>query len=506
MRTPLAGVIGMLGFALRDARLQDATREQILRGQANAQSLLTIINDLLDFSKIEAGKLTIENIDFALAATLENVVSLFEEQAAAHSVGFDIELAPDLPRFVVGDPTRLRQVLVNLVGNAFKFTNRGSVSVQVERLAGDPARPAINMIRFSVHDTGIGITSEAQARLFQKFEQADSTTTRRYGGTGLGLAICRQLVELMGGAINVASAEGVGSCFSFVLPLADGVAPVVVPQLPRAPHSHRLKVLCAEDFPTNQIIIRMMLEELGHQVDIADNGVLALAACARTRYDLILMDGRMPELDGAGATGMIRAGGPAGAPVQDRDLMIIALTANASEEDRARYLACGMDDFLSKPIDEAALHDQISRAIARQLRRGIELAPMPPADAARAPATAELDAMFGVLTGPTPLAVAVSRNAGRRNSDLKARVRTAFAGDLPGRRGELEQAIAGEDHDAAARLLHGIKGSAAYLDATELHLLCGELEVAADQRQWGVIGAALPRLRRLLDAFQRGAS
>jgi signal transduction histidine kinase/ligand-binding sensor domain-containing protein/CheY-like chemotaxis protein/HPt (histidine-containing phosphotransfer) domain-containing protein len=506
MRTPLAGVIGMLGFALRDGRLHDATREQILRGQANAQSLLSIINDLLDFSKIEAGKLTIENIDFALAATLENVVSLFEEQAAAHSVGFDIDLAPDLPRFVVGDPTRLRQVLVNLVGNAFKFTNRGTVSVQVERLPADPAQPQINMIRFAVCDTGIGIASEALARLFQKFEQADATTTRRYGGTGLGLAICRQLVELMGGTIGVVSEEGVGSCFSFMLPLADGVAPPVLPHVPREPHSHRLKVLCAEDFPTNQIIIRMMLEELGHQVDIADNGLMALAACARTRYDLILMDGRMPELDGASATRMIRSGGPAGAPVRDRDLMVIALTANASEEDRARYLASGMDDFLSKPIDEAALHAQLSRAIDRQLARGIALAPMPPPGSGRVPGTAELDAMFGVLTGPTPLAVAVSQNAGRRTTDLKARMRIAFAGDLPGRRADLDAAIARADSGTAARLLHGIKGSAAYLDATELHLLCGELEVAADQRDWGVVGAAMPRLRRLLDTFEGGAA
>ena len=506
MRTPLAGVIGMLGFALRDFRLHDGTREQILRGQANAQSLLTIINDLLDFSKIEAGKLSIENIDFALAATLENVVSLFEEQAAAHSVGFGIELAPDLPSFVTGDPTRLRQVLVNLVGNAFKFTNRGSVGVQVERLAADPGQPQVNLIRFAVRDTGIGIAPEALARLFQKFEQADSTTTRRYGGTGLGLAICRQLVELMGGSISVVSEEGVGSCFSFVLPLPDGVAPPLVPHVPRAPHSHRLKVLCAEDFPTNQIIIRMMLEELGHQVDIADNGLMALAACARSRYDLILMDGRMPELDGASATRMIRAGGPAEAPVLDRDLMIIALTANASEEDRARYLASGMDDFLTKPIDEAALHVQLSRAIERQLRRGIELAAMPPPGAGRAQGSAELDAMFGVLTGPASLAVAVSRNAGRRTTDLKARMRIAFAGDLPGRRIELEAAVGRADHDTAARLLHGIKGSAAYLDATELHLLCGELEVAADQRQWGVVGAAMPRLLRLLAVFEGGAS
>jgi HPt (histidine-containing phosphotransfer) domain-containing protein len=192
--------------------------------------------------------------------------------------------------------------------------------------------------------------------------------------------------------------------------------------------------------------------------------------------------------------------------VMDRELMIIALTANASEEDRARYLGCGMDDFLTKPIEEAALHLQLSRAIERQLVRGIALAPMARFAHERGPGAAELDAMFGVLTGPTPLAVAVSQNAGRRISDLKARMRTAFACDLPGRRADLEAALAREDSDTAARLLHGIKGSAAYLDATELHLLCGELEVAADQRQWGVIGAAMARLRRLLDTFEGGAT
>jgi signal transduction histidine kinase/ligand-binding sensor domain-containing protein/CheY-like chemotaxis protein/HPt (histidine-containing phosphotransfer) domain-containing protein len=507
MRTPLAGVIGMLGFALRDGLLQDSTREQILRGQANAQSLLSIINDLLDFSKIEAGKLTIENIDFALAATVENVVSLFEEQAAAHSVGFGIELADDLPRFVVGDPTRLRQVLVNLVGNAFKFTHDGSVKLSVERRAADQVPGSdLNRIRFSVHDTGIGIPPEALARLFQKFEQADSTTTRRYGGTGLGLAICRQLVELMGGQINVDSIEGAGSTFSFVLPLADGVPPPLVPHVPREPHSHRLNVLCAEDFPTNQIIVRMMLEELGHQVDIADNGALAVAACAHAHYDLVLMDGRMPEMDGASATRLIRAGGPADAPVRDPDLTIIALTANASDEDRARYLACGMDDFLTKPIDQGALHDQLSRAIERQLRRGIGLPPMSEVQAQRAPSTSELDAMFGVFTGPTPMSVAALQNAGRRSTDLKARLRAAFAGDVPSRRADLEAALDNQDAEAAGRVLHGIKGSAAYLDATALHQLCGELEAAADARQWAAVRAAMPRLHGLLAEFETAAS
>ncbi len=494
MRTPLAGVIGMLNFALRDSRLREGTREQILRSQANAQSLLTIINDLLDFSKIEAGKLSIENIDFALGPMVQNVASLFEEQAAGHSIAFSIELASDLPQYVVGDPTRLRQVLVNLVGNAFKFTNDGQVTVKVEPVDSPRHdRPRINLIRFLVQDTGIGIAPQALARLFQKFEQADSTTTRRYGGTGLGLAICRQLVELMGGEITVDSREGRGSTFSVVLPLADGVAPPALQLAPLRPHSHRLRVLCAEDFPTNQIIIRMMLEDLGHQVDIADNGVLAVAACARARYDLILMDGRMPEMDGATATRLIRNGGALDAPTQDRELMIVALTANASEEDRIRYLGSGMDDFLSKPIDEAALHSVLTRAIERQRLRGVAMLPMTHVAQARMPSTEELDLMFGVNTGPGPQLV--------RHGDLPARIRAAFANDLPARRSALDAAVLARRQEDAGRILHGIKGSAAYLDQTRLHALCGELEAAADAGHWTLIDEAMPQLSALLDEF-----
>jgi CheY-like chemotaxis protein len=222
----------------------------------------------------------------------------------------------------------------------------------------------------------------------------------------------------------------------------------------------------------------------------------------QARYDLILMDGRMPEMDGATATRIIRSGGNEGAPVRDQELMIIALTANASEEDRNRYLAAGMDDFLTKPIDENALHFQISKAIERQLQRGFELPLMSEPLPGAAPSTSELDAMFGVVTGPTPLAVAAAQNAGRRASDLKARMRTAFSNDLPNRRADLDAAIASRDHEAAGRLLHGIKGSAAYLDATELHLLCGELELAADGQEWGIITASMARLNRLLGEFE----
>ncbi|WP_051933659.1 two-component regulator propeller domain-containing protein [Massilia sp. BSC265] len=512
MRTPLAGVIGMLGFALRDPTLRDTTREQIQRGQGNAQALLAIINDLLDFSKIEAGKLSIENIDFDLHAAIRNVASLFEEQAAGKSIGFHVAFDEALPRFVVGDPTRLRQVLVNLVGNAFKFTRSGSIDLQVELRKDDQVRgEGWNMVRFTVRDTGIGIPADALPRLFQKFEQADTTTTRRYGGTGLGLAICRQLVALMGGSIAVNSIEGKGSTFSVLVPLADGVEPPHVEPAPRVPHTHRLRILCAEDFPTNQIIARTMAEEMGHQVDIADNGLHAVAACARTRYDLILMDGRMPEMDGATATRIIRAGGTPDTRVLDPHLMIVALTANASGEDRARYLACGMDAFLTKPIDEDALHQEISRAIERQLARGIALPPMPgPAPVSGQPEQvspmAALDAMFGVAPAPetasTEAAASMGTEPGRRADDLAARLRAAFTADLPRRRAELEAALDADDLEAAGRVLHGLRGSAAYLGETALGQLCAELEAAADAGDRTRLLAGVACLGVQLAAFQ----
>jgi CheY-like chemotaxis protein len=348
------------------------------------------------------------------------------------------------------------------------------------------------MIRFSVQDTGIGIASDALPRLFQKFEQADTTTTRRYGGTGLGLAICHQLVELMGGTISVTSEEGRGSTFSFVLPLPDGVQPPTVEHAPRLPHTHRLRVLCAEDFVTNQIIARMMVEEMGHQIEVVENGTLAVAACARTRFDLILMDGRMPEIDGVTATRLIRAGGTLDAPVLDQHLMIVALTANASDEDRSRYLACGMDGFLAKPIDEAALHYQLSRAIERQLQRGIGLPPM----GAPKPTTAELDAMFGVDSGDT--APAAPPAPEDKAAALQARMHAAFAADLPRRRAELRAALESGDLDTCARVLHGLRGSAAYLGDAGLAALCAALEAAADQGLRAELEAAMPGLDALL--------
>ncbi|WGG53561.1 response regulator [Rugamonas sp. DEMB1] len=214
-----------------------------------------------------------------------------------------------------------------------------------------------------------------------------------------------------------------------------------------------------------------------------------------TRYDLILMDGRMPEMDGASATRLIRSGGSEEAPVRDQELMIIALTANASEEDRSRYLGSGMDDFLTKPIDEAALHFQLSRAIERQLQRGVALPRMAPRlQAPEMPSVSELDAMFGVAAEPAPTAGHYSGSG----AGLRARLRAAFNADVPARLAELDRALAGQDGDGAARLLHGIKGSAAYLEEQELQILCAELERAADAGDWPSVVAGLAPLRGLL--------
>ncbi len=498
MRTPLAGVIGMLDIALRDSHLREPTREYVALGLNNAQSLLSIINDLLDLSKIEAGKLGIEKIDFALQDPIQSVANLFAQRALGGEVAFALELDPNLPKYVASDPTRLRQVLVNLIGNAFKFTTSGQITLRVDLL--ERAAPH-SRIAFSVKDTGIGIPPAALARLFQKFEQADTSTTRRYGGTGLGLAISRQLVELMGGTISVESKAGAGSTFRFVLALPDGHAPEAEQQVERHAHTHQLRVLCAEDFPTNQLIIRTLLEEMGHQVDVAENGALAVAACARNHYDMILMDGRMPVMDGITAARLIRSGGPAETPVLDRAITIVALTANAGAEDRARFMAAGMDDFMSKPLDQAALHTLLCKVIERQIKRGVELVPM--RRNADPQSLAELDAMFEIEIDFTKLGerkALVAETKAPEPTTLQRRIRTAFSADAAGRMADIEQALAANDQETAGRVIHGIKGSAAYLGEAELGSLCSTLEQAADSGRLDEVRQSLERLRELVRA------
>src|SRR5450830_438885 len=254
IRTPLAGVIGMIKFAMRDQSVRGRTEEYLRIGLQNSESLLAILNDILDFSKIDAGRLSIETVDFDLVALIDDAIGILQGQADAKSLLLRSDLALDLPRYVRGDPTRLRQILLNLLGNAIKFTDRGEVRLDATAVLAPNGRTSVS---FDISDTGPGIPADTLPRLFQKFEQADHSTTRRYGGTGLGLAICKELVELMGGSIGAESRIGEGSTFSFTLPLTVGIAPLPDPRAaPRgARHAYRLRVLCAEDVRTNQIIV-----------------------------------------------------------------------------------------------------------------------------------------------------------------------------------------------------------------------------------------------------------
>jgi PAS domain S-box-containing protein len=355
IRTPMHGIIGTVELLAR-SDLGPRQRDFVAILRESATGLLHIINDILDISKLEAGRLTFENVDFALEKILGQVIDLLSPKADEKGLRLDCAIANDARALYHGDPSRIRQVLINLIGNAIKFTERGSVSVEVGRL--DAQQDAVRL-RIDVTDTGIGIPEAAQRRLFEKFNQADESIARRFGGTGLGLAISKQLVEAMGGEISASSRPGEGSRFSFTLRLGrTGDAPLEVPSTPAAParSGHGKRILLAEDVPINQIIAREMLADSGYEVDVVENGLEAVAAVESRRYDLVLMDVHMPILDGIEAAQRIRAlPGEAGA------VPIVALTADAVAGVRQQYIAAGMDDFLSKPFDPTALAVVVER-------------------------------------------------------------------------------------------------------------------------------------------------
>ncbi len=355
IRTPMNGVLGMTGLLL-DSDLDDQQRHQALVIRESAESLLAIINDILDYSKIEAGKVSMEVLDFSIHGLIHEMSSLMAPRAEAKGCSIEASIDEAVPTWLRADPTRLRQVFLNLVGNAIKFTSNGQITVEVS-FTDKPG--TVGELRVEITDTGIGIEPDLKDKLFERFAQADSSTTREYGGTGLGLAISKQLVELMGGQIGVESTVGVGSTFWFTLAASIGEKPEdeSTDDAPDTPvETPPLRILVAEDNHVNQLVIAATLRRANHSIDMVGNGREALEAVRKVPYDLVLMDVQMPELDGPTATAEIRK-----LPGPVSRIPVIALTANAMAGHREEYLAAGMDEYVSKPIDTGKLFAAIAR-------------------------------------------------------------------------------------------------------------------------------------------------
>jgi CheY-like chemotaxis protein len=624
------GVIGMTGLLL-DTRLTPEQQGYVETVRTSGEALLSIINDILDFSKIEAGRMSLETVDFSLREVVEDTLDLLSERASARRLELAALVPPAVRDGVRGDPARVRQVLTNLVSNAIKFTEQGSVTVHI---SADPPDAAAPMVRWEVRDTGIGLSPEQQERLFLAFSQADTSTTRRYGGTGLGLAICRQLVELMGGTIGVESRPGVGSTFWFALPLqaasvdmesacavdpalqgirvllvegqpitqaaiagqlqawgmhvsvsaegADalirlgeaaragtpfrlvvldghlprtdslelaralaesedfagtrvillagllerelataardaGVGAVVTKPVrhqalreglqealslgpaardrstmprglpkPDARPRARARVLLVEDNPVNQKVAVRMLEGLGHRVDVAGNGLEALAAVRRLPFDVILMDCQMPEMDGYAATAEIRRLEGAA-----RRTPIIAMTANAMSGDRERCLASGMDDYLAKPVRVKELYAVLGRWIGWETDDAPATStPEPPAVAAT-PSADRIDA--AVLDE-------VLEFAGVKGASLVRELIDLFFQEAPTRLANLQGGVRDLDPDRVTRAAHAMKGGAGNLGAVRVASLCAQLE--RQGREGNLVGSEvlLAELEVELDA------
>jgi len=479
IRTPLNGILGITQLLLDEALSpQQAQFAQLIDG--SAQSLLVLVNDFLDLAKIDAGQTVLEDVPFNLPRLLADVADLFAYRASAKSLMFQRRLDPALPQWIWGDPSRLRQILVNLLGNALKFTEVGELGLLVE--AGERTGDRIGL-RFSVTDSGIGIAPEVQARIFNNFVQADTSTTRKYGGTGLGLAIVRQLSALMGGRVELDSVPGKGSTFTLVLDnvrLASG-AVTGSQSVPPEPEAHKRsgRILLAEDNPTNQIVAVGLLNKLGYDdVMVVGNGRDAVKQGGAGDFLAILMDCQMPVMDGYAATRSLRKNGVL--------TPIIAMTANASEGDAQKCLQAGMNDYIAKPVARATLRDALTRWVARA---DIAAASDTPVPRQRAPAglpVFEREAALERLGGDQELLDAVVQS---------------FVERLPMVMAELERALQDGDSSPVARHLHSLLGASSAIAATEVHMALVSLHHNASEGNLGSVQRKLPCLREALARF-----
>ncbi len=476
IRTPMHGILGMSGLLLKTP-LDGRQREYAATLKSSAESLLTIINDILDFSKIEAGKLTIEQVPFSPEALLRGVTALFQARALEKNLTLTLTLPDGIPPALLGDPTRIRQILLNLVDNAIKFTHVGGVEVRArfERVRGEIG------CRFSVADSGIGMSSETQQRLFQAFTQADSSTTRRYGGTGLGLAVSRQLATLMGGRIAIESDPGQGSCFTLMLLLKPTeLAPVDLPTA--ASIQLRGRVLVVEDHPVNQKLLAHQLREMGLQHVLTASGTEALAALEANGFDLVLMDWQMPEMDGLEATRRIRE-----RPDAHGNIPIIALTANADVGFRETCLAAGANDYLSKPYTEAALAAMLAQWLPASVPESVDVpvAPTPP-DTFPPPSSAngllDLDALRARYPG---------------NPQLVEELATVFRETTEASLVALRACIDARDAERCRKEAHALKGAAASVQAHALQAGAARIEAGVRSGDFELAAAELASLEQL---------
>jgi CheY-like chemotaxis protein len=368
IRTPMNGILGLTQVVL-DSELAPEQRESLSLVKFSAESLLTIIGDVLDFSKIEAGKFELEAIPFNLRDCVNASVKTLELRAKEKNLALATEVSPNVPAQVIGDPARVRQILLNLIGNSLKFTERGSITVAVSIESQFDSQI---VLQFSITDTGPGIPEDRRQRIFNAFAQADESTSRKYGGTGLGLAISSRLAALMSGRLWVTSEIGVGSTFSFTgifatashLPEVATLARPAISAAAEPASVASLNILVAEDNFVNQTLARRLLEKRGHKVTMVANGKQAVERAIEQTFDVILMDVQMPEMDGCDATRVIRNIEREGG----LRVPIIALTAHALKDDKDKCLAAGMDGYITKPIRPAELFDVISQITSKTLK------------------------------------------------------------------------------------------------------------------------------------------